>query len=74
MDAEQALELLDQAAYRLVRGYANRESIAYVVRLLDTGEVRIIGPSLPADVVTDLFGRAAQGYADSDADKAGSVN
>lgn len=74
MEASEALSLLDEAAYRLVRGYANRESIAYVVRLLDTGEVRIIGPSLPADVVTDLFEKAAQGYADSDAESAGTVN
>lgn len=74
MEAEKALELLDDAAFRLVRGYSNRESIAFVVRLLDNGSVRIIGPSLPSDVVADLFDKAAQGYADSEAENAGSVN
>lgn len=74
MEAPDALRLLDDAAFRLVRGYANRDSISFVVRLLDNGSVRIIGPSLPSDVVTDLFGKAAQGYADSEAENAGSVN
>ena len=61
-------------AWLVERGYANRDSIAYVVRLLDNGSVRIIGPSLPTDVVADLLGKAAQGYADSGVENAGSMN
>lgn len=74
MTKDEATKALDKAAFKLARAYLDQGYISYTIRLLDTGEVRIIGPSMPSDVVADLFEKAAQGYADSQADEAGSLN
>jgi hypothetical protein len=59
---KEALALLQEAAVRLTRGYARRNRIAYVIVQNHDGTVDIVGPNLPADVVDDLFGKAAEGY------------
>jgi hypothetical protein len=59
---EDALDLLADAALRLARGYAERKHTAFVIVQNHDGTVDIIGPNLPADVVDDLFGKAAEGY------------
>jgi hypothetical protein len=72
-DAE-ALRSYDDTAFRLCSGYAKRQTIAFVVRLMEDGQVRIIGPSIPADCVVDLFTRAMTGYVDSQAEDAGDLH
>lgn len=62
MTDDEAFDLLDGAAYRLVRGYASRERIAYVVMECGDGEVRLIGPSLPSKAVRTILLSAASGY------------
>jgi hypothetical protein len=60
------LELLDEAAVRLCRGYSDVGLISYIIHMLEDGSIRIIGPSMPADVVADMFGKAIDGYAKSE--------
>lgn len=63
MTEAQALALLKLATVRLSEGYARRGFTAYVIVQNHDGTIDITGPTLPADVVDDLFGAAAEGYA-----------
>lgn len=64
MDDPEALSLLESAAVRLVRGFGRRGSAAFVIRVLDTGEVRLIGLQLPPEAVARMLRMAADGYQD----------
>lgn len=63
MTEAQALALLKLAAVRLSAGYAKRGHTAFVLIQNHDGTIDIIGPNLPADVVDDFLGSAAEGYA-----------
>lgn len=73
MTEDEALRGLDDAAIKLARAYANLGQISYIIRQMHDGNVRIIGPTMPADVVTDLLHKAAEGYEDNEPDS-GALN
>lgn len=62
MTEEEALALLQDAAVRLTARFQYRGRLAYVVVHAPDGGLQVIGPEMPADVVDDLFGRAAEAY------------
>lgn len=59
---EEAVDLFDSAAKRLVRGYLNRGYPAFVLRLTEEGDVRIVGAGMDGQATAKMLRIAADEY------------
>lgn len=55
-------ELVDAMGMTFAQGCAAVGKVGFAIRLLDSGDVRLIGLSLPGHVVADLLRTAADVY------------
>lgn len=57
-------ERLDDAAMLLADGYAKAGFPAFLIRVTEAGNIRIMGPKLPVKIVADMLRSAADCYAE----------
>jgi hypothetical protein len=57
-------ERLDDAAMLLADGYAKAGFPAFLIRVTEEGNIRIIGPKLPVKVTADMLRSAADCYSE----------
>lgn len=55
---------LDDAAMKLADAYAKFGSPAFVIRVTEAGDVRIMGPRLPANTICSMLRSAADVWAE----------
>jgi len=57
-------ELVDAMGMTFAQGCAAVGKVGFAIRLLDSGDVRVIGMSLPTHVVAEMLRDAADAYED----------
>ena len=57
-------ELVDAMGMTFAQGCAAVGRVGFAIRLLDSGDVRVIGMSLPPHVVAEMLRDAADAYED----------
>jgi hypothetical protein len=57
-------ELVDAMGMTFAQGCASVGAVGFAIRLLDSGDVRVIGMSLPPHVVAEMLRDAADAYED----------
>jgi hypothetical protein len=56
------LDRIDEQAASLSRDYAKHGSAAFQIRTTESGDIRVIGMSLPAESVAKMLHAAADAY------------